>query len=134
MAGEELWCIGGYRPLERSRISLLVLHLGRKRWDDLTPTDDAKAPCWRWGHAACVLGKGAEKVMICGGFDRNCNHNDAWYFLPSARCFSEPPRDLQTLPFHGAYHSLVYEPFAEEAYLFGGQCCVAGPYVYSNSS
>ena len=136
--GDEIWCIGGFRPCERPKISLLLLDMHSKCWNDLTPLDDAVAPSWRWGHSACIIGKQVHKqvvissIMLCGGFNKNCNHDDVWYFDPKAKAFAEPPASLQRLPLHGAYHSLVYDSFSEEAYIFGGQCCVGGPYVYSD--
>ncbi len=139
-SGEVLWCIGGFRPVEQVKMSLLALDLSSLRWKDLTPPTNAVAPTWRWGHSACVLGKQAgprpsrssDLVMLCGGFDRNCNHNDVWHFCPGSGAFSQPPDALQRLPFHGAYHSLVHDTFSEEVYLFGGQRCVSGHYIYSN--
>eukprot|EP00434_Breviolum_minutum_P028872 symbB.v1.2.025536.t1/scaffold2483.1/size114807/10 len=140
-SGDVLWCIGGFRPVEQVKISLLALDLSSLRWKDLTPPTNAVAPTWRWGHSACVLGKQAgprpsrvyDLVMLCGGFDRNCNHNEVWHFCPDSGAFSQPPDALQRLPFHGAYHSLVHDTFSEEVYLFGGQRCVSGHYIYSNS-
>ena len=139
-SGDVLWCIGGFRPVEQVKISLLALDLSSLRWKDLTPPTNAVAPTWRWGHSACVLGKQAgprpsrvsDLVMLCGGFDRNCNHNEVWHFCPDSGAFSQPPDALQRLPFHGAYHSLVHDTFSEEVYLFGGQRCVSGHYIYSN--
>ena len=136
--GDEIWCIGGFRPCERAKISLLKLKLHSKCWDDLTPPDNAIAPAWRWGHSACVIGKQVvqkqviSSILLCGGFNKNCNHDDVWHFCPKEKVFTEPQASLQRLPFHGAYHSLAYDSFSEEAYIFGGQCCVGGPYVYSD--
>lgn len=134
-----LWCIGGYRPVEQVKISLIALDLHSLQWDDLTPGEDSVAPTWRWGHSACVLEKHALKrptdfrVMLCGGFSKNCNFNEVWHFCPSSGTFAEPPIALQQLPIRGAYHSLVHDAFSDEVYLFGGQRCVGGPYIYSNS-
>ena len=71
--------------------------------------------------------------MLCGGFSKNCNFNEVWHFCPSSGTFAEPPIALQQLPIRGAYHSLVHDAFSDEVYLFGGQRCVGGPYIYSNS-
>ena len=38
-----LWCIGGYRPVEQVKISLIALDLLSLQWDDLTPGEECGA-------------------------------------------------------------------------------------------
>lgn len=75
----------------------------------------------------------AGRILLCGGFDHQCNHNDVWLFDPSQSSFSRPSGGHKRVPVHGAYHSLVYDGPRHEALLFGGQCCIGGPYEFYNS-
>ena len=58
------------------------------------------------------------------------NHLDSWHFCPLKGRFFVPASGLKHVPLPGAYHSLAYCDVTDHVYLFGGQCCVGGPYHY----
>ena len=58
-SGHRIWCIGGDREVEGksppAKISLLMMDLRYRRWEDHTPPAASYAPSWRWGHSSCML-------------------------------------------------------------------------------
>lgn len=141
-SGHRIWCIGGDREVEGkspAKISLLMMDLRYRRWEDHTPPAASYAPSWRWGHSSCMLPtkfpvrpqhKQRKVMLMCGGFDREMNHLDSWHFCPLKGRFFPPASGLKHVPLPGAYHSLAYCDVTDHVYLFGGQCCVGGPYHY----
>mmetsp|Transcript_2964 Transcript_2964/g.6708 ORF Transcript_2964/g.6708 Transcript_2964/m.6708 type:complete len:462 (-) Transcript_2964:102-1487(-) len=135
----QLWCIGGARPDASSpQISLLLFDLHRRCWSDMTPKPSESAPSWRWGHSSVVVpaqyppqpGTRENLLLLCGGFDKETNMNDVWYFCPQTGQFFQPRVGMDCVPVLGAYHSLAYDIATDEAYLFGGQKCVQGKYEF----
>lgn len=139
-AGHRLWCLGGDRGTPTStKISLLGMDLRKMTWEDHTPSAGSYAPSWRWGHSNCLLparfpprrGRAKKEVLLmCGGFDSKDNLQDAWHFCPNKGKFFIPNSGLQHVPMPGGYHSLAYDDCHDRVYLFGGQCCVGGPYSF----
>ena len=138
-AGDRIWCVGGWRetiPPSR-KMSVLELQLDTQSWIDVTPCGDFFAtPCWRWGHSSCLVTcrLPGEPVLhylwIAGGFNNHSNLDDVWRFCPRDGEFSKVPSQARSLPYHAAYHSLVCDNVAQQLFLFGGQCCVGGPYQF----
>mmetsp|Transcript_53473 Transcript_53473/g.124554 ORF Transcript_53473/g.124554 Transcript_53473/m.124554 type:complete len:460 (+) Transcript_53473:30-1409(+) len=146
--GARLWCIGGSWGREKEPdeaeasvpISLWCLDLHTRCWTDKTPRTTQHAPSYRWGQSSVLLpsnfplrpGKKVNHVLLmCGGFDTETNMNDVWFFCPASGKFCRPKkRLLWELPISGAYHALAYDQITDEAYLFGGQCCIHGFYAY----
>lgn len=121
------------------KISVLMMDLRYRHWEDRTPAPGSYAPSWRWGHSSCFLPakfpvrprrKMRKVVLICGGFDSEVNLLDSWHFCPTKGRFFIPASGLKHVPLPGAYHSLAYCDLTDHVYLFGGQCCVGGPYHY----
>ena len=79
--GGEIWCIGGFRPCERAKISLLKLKLHSKCWDDLTPPDNAIAPAWRWGHFRSPVGFWFTFVYLFPSVPHACQHVSCTHVL-----------------------------------------------------
>ena len=146
-AGERIWCLGGWReeredrearaPSRSRRMSVWELRLESKSWMDVTPDGDGDGfPCWRWGHSSCLVpgrsrpSRSQTKLWLAGGFNSHCNLNDVWRFCPKEGTFSTVASEVCNLPYHAAYHSLVFDDVAQQLFLFGGQCCVGGPYRF----
>ncbi len=144
-----LWCIGGDRDelngtdedgeSTYQKISLLMMDLRTKMWEDRTPALGSYAPSWRWGHSSCLLPAGfpvrpenkhRKVLLMCGGFDTEVNFVDSWHFCPNKGRFIPPLSGLKHVPVPGAYHSLAYCDTTDHVYLFGGQCCTQGMYQY----
>lgn len=104
----------------------------------MTPKPAESAPSWRWGHSSVVVpaqyppqpGTRENLLLLCGGFDKETNMNDVWYFCPQNGQFFQPRVGMDSVPVVGAYHSLAYDSATDEAYLFGGQKCVQGKYEF----
>ena len=141
-AGDRIWCLGGWRgrvPVSQ-KMSVLELRLESKSWVDATPCDDVlSSPCWRWGHSSCLVSSrhpakpAKHYVWVAGGFNSFCNLNEVWRFSPAEGRFSRVPSEFRHLPYRAGYHSLVFDDVAKQLLLFGGQCCVGGPYKFFDS-
>ena len=92
-------------------------------------------PCCRFDHCAEYIPM-INCILFFGGFDSQCNYNDArllsltdmiWYDL-----------EFQVDIDHRAYHAstsrlvTVADNHKWECYIFGGQYCAGGPYIYHN--
>ena len=146
--GSQLWSIGGTREGQQGRhISLLRMDLHTKCWNDLTPPypppDPAEeVPSWRWGHSSVLVptehppkpDSQENYLMICGGFDKETNMNDVWFFNTGTGKFFTTSNDEEgVVPVVGAYHALAYDAATDYTYLFGGQKCIRGAYEYYDS-
>eukprot|EP00747_Dinoflagellata_sp_TGD_P219909 gnl/TRDRNA2_/TRDRNA2_91936_c0_seq1.p1 gnl/TRDRNA2_/TRDRNA2_91936_c0~~gnl/TRDRNA2_/TRDRNA2_91936_c0_seq1.p1 ORF type:complete len:423 (+),score=39.85 gnl/TRDRNA2_/TRDRNA2_91936_c0_seq1:2-1270(+) len=150
VVGRTVWVLGGIQG-GRTAIATHAFDLDTRIWTDCTPRGaevaNGHAPCRRWGQSVCLIAGDASadeacssnisptqlsSILLCGGFDSQCNHGDAWLLDPGTVTFHQPCRRRRRLPVHGAYHSLVFDIERQEALLFGGQCCRGGPYEFYN--
>ena len=110
-AGHRIWCIGGDREVEGrselpAKISLLMMDLRYRRWEDHTPPAASYAPSWRWGHSSCMLPakfpvrpqhKDRKVMLMLGIVDFSKNHRIG--FIIFLRWFI----DGADAPFGGTY-------------------------------
>lgn len=120
-----VWVLGGKNQAGK-RISVHCFCPKTLTWSDRTPKDRQSAPCARWGHSVC---QADDSLLVIGGFDSKHNLRDAWCLDTEDGSFTELCDDL---PVFGAYHSAVFDHSTSRVTLFGGQCCVNGPYEYYN--
>lgn len=119
-----VWVLGG-KNQPGKRIAVHTFDPVALVWSDHSPADRSVAPTKRWGHSVCEAP--GRMLLVVGGFDSKHNLRDTWAYSTEDGTFAELCDDLQVF---GAYHSLAFEQKSSRAVLFGGQCCVNGPYEY----
>lgn len=141
LVGRRLFMLGGKVPYRPGALDVQIFDLDTRVWSSHTADHEAvaggDAPTHRWGHSACLMG--SSDLVIFGGFDHECNMNDLWALdVHSLVWRSLSPKG--TAPQYRAYHSALAAPLpaddgdASQAswkmIIFGGACCVGGPYRY----
>ncbi|CAK9117868.1 unnamed protein product [Durusdinium trenchii] len=126
VVGDTVWVLGG-KNQSGKRISVHCFCPKTLTWSNRSPADSSYAPCARWGHSVCEV-PGA-LLLVVGGFDQKHNLRDTWGLDTEDGSFVDLCDDLLIF---GAYHSIVFDDATSCIVLFGGQCCVNGPYEYYN--
>eukprot|EP00486_Rosalina_sp_Unknown_P015541 CAMPEP_0201593594 /NCGR_PEP_ID=MMETSP0190_2-20130828/191150_1 /ASSEMBLY_ACC=CAM_ASM_000263 /TAXON_ID=37353 /ORGANISM="Rosalina sp." /LENGTH=298 /DNA_ID=CAMNT_0048052843 /DNA_START=92 /DNA_END=987 /DNA_ORIENTATION=- len=92
-------------------------------------------PCCRFDHISEYIPM-INSILFMGGFDSQCNYNEAkllslsdmiWYDL-------EYQIDIDYRAYHTSTTRLIEDKTGSkwECYIFGGQYCSGGPYIYHN--
>eukprot|EP01083_Nonionella_stella_P059728 156323_1 len=143
--GDSLIMIGGMsRKLKH--VTVLEMKKNFSRVHALTNIR-GNSPCCRWGHAASYIAP-LHAIVMTGGFDSTYNWNDIrllrlwpgndwgeWYQIEPDQaemgCRALHSSTVRYTKVTNTRHKMTRKLC--EVYIFGGQYCSGGPYVYNNS-
>eukprot|EP01083_Nonionella_stella_P288608 982088_1 len=129
--GESIITIGDRR--KTPIIDIFKLNKQMTKMEKLNAAN--RSPCCRFHHSAEYI-PAINQIFFFGGFDSQCNYNDARLFSLDTHIWSDLiyNADIEYRAFHSTATRIITHKHSKqwECYVFGGMCCAGGPYQYHN--
>jgi len=133
--GDHFISIGGFED-RKQHASVYKIPKNFEYCKKITCKGGQDIPCYRFYHTANYI-KEINGIFILGGLNHKYNLNDAYILFLDDYYWCDLNRSIQTdeyLQVRGHHCSAmrVIQDECVEIYIFGGQYCYGGPYVYHN--